>query len=105
MHIVLTCPQCGGVEALKSRTGGEVGLGSDYLVYAPYWRVRGLLFQWVFGRHYQQALYGTTSIDHFKKLRAVSYHRTFPAFDAERWGVFSLGLRAQVLKMRPHYIS
>lgn len=75
---------------------------SNLLVYAPYWRVQGMLFQWAFGRLYETTLYGGTSYDHFKRLRSASYHRTFPAFSAERWGLHSLGLRAQVVKMYPY---
>ena len=89
------------LSALRKKMG-LVRLGAAFLVYAPYWRVRGLLFQWAFGRRYTQTLYGGTSYDNFKKLRAVSYDRTFPGFNERDWGVHSLGLRAQVLRMWPY---
>jgi hypothetical protein len=88
-------------KALREKRA-SIQIGSAQLAYAPYWRVRGLLFQWAFGRKYAGGLYGTKSFDHFKKLRAVAYHRTFPAFSAAKWELFSLGLRAQVLKMWPY---
>ncbi|MBW2096280.1 MAG: hypothetical protein JRI80_15490 [Deltaproteobacteria bacterium] len=81
---------------------GPVRIEKAYLVYAPYWRVKGLLFQHAFGRKYENTLYGGTSYDYFKKLRAVAYNRTFPAFAAKQWEVFSLGLRAEAMKMWPY---
>lgn len=85
-----------------ARKMGPVDMTRDYLVYAPYWRVKGLLFQHVFGKVYENTLYGGTSYDFFKKLRAVAYNRTFPAFTSTYWEVFSLGLRAEVVKMWPY---
>lgn len=81
---------------------GPVDVSRACLVYAPYWRVKGLLFQHVFGKKYENTLYGGTSFDTFKKLRAVAYNRTFPAFTSTHWEVFSLGLRAEVMKMWPY---
>lgn len=74
----------------------------SHLVYAPYWRVKGLLFQWAFGKIYKFSTMGGQSFDYFKKLRSVPYHRTFPAFESKRFGLFSLGLRVQAMKMRPY---
>lgn len=88
-------------KALSERVG-SVSIEEAYLVYAPFWRVRGLLFQWAFGRRYENTLYGGTSFDQFKRLRATSYHRTFPAFDTALLKVFSLGLRAQAMRMWPY---
>jgi ribosomal protein L37AE/L43A len=84
------------------KRGRSIRITESHLLYAPYWRVRGLLFQWIFGRVYEGSAYGGTSIDYFKKLRATAYHRTFPAFKASEWEVFSLGLRSQVMKMWPY---
>lgn len=89
------------LKALAKKTG-SLKMGKGYLLYAPYWRVKGLLFQHAFGRKYENTLYGGTAFDYFKKLRAVAYNRTFPAFAAAQWEVFSLGLRAEAMKMRPY---
>ena len=88
-------------KALVKRMG-PVEIKKAHLLYAPYWRVKGLLFQHAFGRKYEDTLYGGTSYDYFKNLRAVAYNRTFPAFAADRWEVFSLGLRAEAMKMWPY---
>lgn len=81
---------------------GSFKMKRAHLVYAPYWRVKGLLFQHAFGRKYENTLYGGTAYDYFKRLRAVAYNRTFPAFAADRWEVFSLGLRAEAMQMWPY---
>jgi ribosomal protein L37AE/L43A len=88
-------------KSLKKKMG-PFEMGKARLVYAPYWRVKGLLFQHAFGRKYENTLYGGTAYDFFKKIRAVTYNRTFPAFTAVQWEVFSLGLRAEALKMWPY---
>jgi ribosomal protein L37AE/L43A len=94
-------------EALKATLAGKGGrplnLQDATLLYAPYWKVKGLLFQWAFGKKYLRGDSSAgTAFDQFKKLRAVLYHRTFPAFRTVELGIFSLGLRAQVLKMFPY---
>jgi hypothetical protein len=90
------------LKALARKQMGRMQMGDAELVYAPYWRVAGLLFQHAFGKIYENTLYGGTSYDYFKKLRAVAYDRTFPAFTSDHWEVFSLGLRAEVMKMWPY---
>ena len=90
------------LKTLARKRMGRVKIEGADLVYAPYWRVVGLLFQHAFGRKYENTLYGGTSYDYFKKLRAVAYDRTFPAFTSDHWEVFSLGLRAEVMKMWPY---
>jgi len=89
------------LKALAKKVG-PFKMEKAYLVYAPYWRVKGLLFQHAFGRKYENTLYGGTAYDYFKRLRAVAYNRTFPAFAADQWEVFSLGLRAEAMKMWPY---
>jgi ribosomal protein L37AE/L43A len=90
------------LKALAKKQMGRLQIGGAELVYAPYWRVAGLLFQHAFGKIYENTLYGGTSYDYFKRLRAVAYDRTFPAFTSDHWEVFSLGLRAEVMKMWPY---
>ena len=90
------------LKALAKKKMGRLQIKDADLVYAPYWRVVGLLFQHAFGRKFENTLYGGTSYDFFKKLRAVAYNRTFPAFSSEHWEVFSLGMRAEVMKMCPY---
>ena len=89
------------LKALEKKIG-PFKIEKAALLYAPYWRVKGLLFQHAFGRKYEDTLYGGTAFDYFKNLRAVAYNRTFPAFSSDRWEVFSLGLRAEAMKMWPY---
>jgi predicted RNA-binding Zn-ribbon protein involved in translation (DUF1610 family) len=89
------------LRALKANTSKDLHIVERHLLYAPYWRVNGMLFQWVFGRKYFKSPGGQKAWENFKKLRAAPWFRTFPAFDSSKWGLFSLGLRAQVLKVIP----
>jgi len=89
------------LRALKVKNLKDLHIVEHYLFYAPYWRVNGMFFQWVFGRKYFKSPGGQKAWENFKKLRATPWFRTFPAFDSSKWGLFSLGLRAQVLKIWP----
>jgi ribosomal protein L37AE/L43A len=84
------------------KQGKRIRVIGGQILYAPYWRVRGQVFQWIFGRKYETGQVGASSFDDFKRARASPYHRTFPAFNSANWGVISLGLRVQVLKMHPY---
>jgi predicted RNA-binding Zn-ribbon protein involved in translation (DUF1610 family) len=89
------------LRALKTKGSKKLQIAEHHLLYAPYWRVNGMLFQWVFGRKYFTSPGGQKAWENFKKLRAAPWFRTFPAFESSKWGLFSLGLRAQVLKIWP----
>jgi len=89
------------LRALQAKDSKKLHIVERYTIYAPYWRVNGMLFQWVFGKKYLKSPGGQRAWENFKKLRATPWHRTFPAFDSSKWGLFSLGLRAQVLKIWP----
>jgi ribosomal protein L37AE/L43A len=84
------------------KQGRRIRVIGGQILYAPYWRVKGQVFQWVFGRKYEPGQAGASSFDDFKRARASPYHRTFPAFNSARWQVISLGLRVQVVKMYPY---
>ncbi|MFH1490565.1 MAG: hypothetical protein ABII06_16780 [Pseudomonadota bacterium] len=89
------------IRALQGKVSKELSIAGHHLLYAPYWRVAGMLFQWTFGRKYSQSPTGQKTWENFKKLRATPWYRTFPAFDSSKWGLFSLGLRAQVVTIWP----
>ena len=89
------------LRALQAKNSKKLHIVERYLLYAPYWRVNGMLFQWVFGKKYLKSPGGQRAWENFKKLRATPWHRTFPSFDSSKWGLFSLGLRAQALKIWP----
>jgi len=89
------------VRALKAKNPKQLHIAEHHLLYAPYWQVTGMVFQWLFGRKYFRTPGGDKSWKDLKKLRATPWVHTFPAFDASRWGLFSLGLRVQALKIWP----
>ena len=89
------------IRALNAKLIRQLRIVEHHLLYAPYWRVNGMIFQWVFGRRYFKTASGDKSWEDLKKLRATPWVHTFPAFDASRWDLFSLGLRVQTLKIWP----
>jgi len=89
------------LRALLSKNVQGAEIADHHLVYAPYWRVSGMFFQWTFGRKHFTASYGTSAWESMKELKARPYFRTFPAFDAAKWGLPSIGLRAQTVKIWP----
>lgn len=89
------------IRTLNAKLSKHLHIVEHHLLYAPYWRVHGMIFQWVFGRRYFKTASGDKSWEDLKKLRATPWVYTFPAFDASKWGLFSLGLRVQVLKIWP----
>ena len=86
---------------LGAKNPKKQNITEHHLLYAPYWRVNGIVFQWLFGRKYFRTPGGDKSWKDLKKLRATPWVHTFPAFDASKWGLFSLGLRVQALKIWP----
>jgi ribosomal protein L37AE/L43A len=89
------------IHALKAKGPRKLHISEHHLLYAPYWRVNGMIFQWLFGRRYFNTPNGDRSWEDLKKLRATPWVHTFPAFDASKWSLFSLGLRVQALKIWP----
>jgi ribosomal protein S27E len=89
------------IRALRSKEVLGAEIAEQHLVYAPYWRVSGMFFQWIFGKKHFTASYGTSAWETLKELKARPWFRTFPAFDSSKWGPPSIGLRAQTLKIWP----
>ncbi len=61
------------------------------LFFAPYWRVKGMVFRWIFGRNYRG--------DFIKELKAKQLDHTFPAYEGMNLGLRSLGVRPETLKL------
>ncbi len=89
------------LRALKDKNVRGLEIAGYHLMYAPYWRVSGMFFQWIFGREHYKASFGTSAWESFKELKAKPWFRTFPAFDSSKWGLPSIGLRAQTVKIWP----
>jgi ribosomal protein S27E len=69
------------------------------LFYVPYWRVKGMIFQWVFGRKYSGSL--DMSWEDFKTLYSVTWEHTFAGFNDTEFPIHTLGVRTQVLRIWP----
>lgn len=89
------------LRALQAKSQGGLRIAEHHLLYVPYWRVIGMIFQWTFARKYLRTPSGDRTWKDLKKLRATPCVHTFPAFDFSQWGLSSLGLRVQVLKIWP----
>ena len=61
------------------------------LFFAPYWRIKGMVFRWIFGKNVR----GET----VKELKTKQLDHTFPAYRGFNLGLRSLGLRPGALKL------
>ena len=82
----------------KALRGALKGLGSKKalisekkLFFAPYWRVKGMVYKWVFGKDVQGEL--------VKKLKTKHLDQSFPAYCGVNLGLRSLGIRPGTLKL------
>jgi len=61
------------------------------LFFAPYWRIKAMVFRWVFGRKLNGEI--------LKVLKTKLLDHTFPAYEGLRLGLRSLGVRPAALKL------
>ncbi|MBW1981755.1 MAG: hypothetical protein JRJ12_11100 [Deltaproteobacteria bacterium] len=76
------------------------------LLYAPYWRCKGMVFHWVAGK--KEKLSGSEdhrSWEDIKELHTKAFDFTFPAYDNVNLGLQSLGVRTAALKLRLYHSS
>jgi len=116
---VIRCDYCGGALHITGRSGvirtyvtphedirrikkaiqnatKEIGaknalVSEKKLFFAPYWRIKGMVFRWVFGRNVQGQI--------TKELKTKQLDQTFPAYDGISLGLRSLGIRPAALKL------
>ncbi|MBF0496607.1 MAG: hypothetical protein HQK58_08550 [Deltaproteobacteria bacterium] len=67
-------------------------------VFAPYWRVKGTAYRWIFGKTRSSIKSGEAKM--IKELKASSVDSTFAAFSGYDLGLTTLGVRPGVLKLR-----
>jgi DNA-directed RNA polymerase subunit RPC12/RpoP len=60
------------------------------LFFAPYWRIKGMAFRWVFGKKYNGEM--------VKELKTKNLDHTFPAYRGINLGLRSLGVRPAALR-------
>ena len=79
-------------EALRKAKAEKALVSEKKLFFAPYWRIKGMVFRWLFGKNLQ----GET----VKELKTKQLDHTFPAYHGINLGLRSLGVRAGALKFR-----
>ncbi len=61
------------------------------LFFAPYWRIKGMVFRWVFGKNLHD--------ENLKELKTKPLDHTFPAYEGVQLGLRSLGVRPAAIKL------
>jgi len=77
--------------ALKEARAGKALVSEKKLFFAPYWRLKGMVFRWVFGKDFQSQM--------IKELKTKHLDQTFPAYKGMNLGLPCLGIRPGVLKL------
>jgi len=89
-------------ELLRKKFGENVKLLKLKLLYAPYWRIHGTVFRWIFGKKLVKAVqsspFGSYKED-TKKLQTKLLDLSFPAFQGLSFGLQSLGVRTSALPL------
>lgn len=79
-------------DAMHQVGAGKALVKEKKLFFAPYWRVKAMLFRWIFGRSLQG--------DRVKQLKTKYLDQSFPAYRGIGLGLRSLGVRPGALKLR-----
>lgn len=77
--------------ALKALGAKKALISEKKLLFAPYWRVKGMVYKWVFGKDVQGRL--------VKELKTKHLDQSFPAYCGVDLGLRSLGIRPGALKL------
>jgi hypothetical protein len=77
--------------ALKGTGKGKALISEKRLFYAPYWRVKTMVYRWVFGKDGRGGC--------VKELKAKHLDRSFPAYQGIDLGLRSLGIRPGALTL------
>jgi predicted Zn-ribbon and HTH transcriptional regulator len=86
---------------LKGRKSLRAGSGPARTLYAPFWRTRGMVFRWVFGkRESLSPVDGRREWDDAKELQTKVFDLSFPAWKSPSLGLDSLGVRPSALPLR-----
>jgi hypothetical protein len=71
-----------------------------YLVYAPYWRTTGLVFNWLLGKRHTVSELGTSTWDDAKELNTKIFDFSFPAYREPDLNLVSLGIRTSAIPLQ-----
>lgn len=77
--------------AVKGADAKGALVSEKKLFFAPYWRIKGMVFRWIFGKNVR----GET----VKELKTKQLDHTFPAHVGINLGLRSLGIRPGALKL------
>jgi DNA-directed RNA polymerase subunit RPC12/RpoP/predicted Zn-ribbon and HTH transcriptional regulator len=77
--------------AMKQGDAKRALVSEKKLFFAPYWRVKGMVFRWIFGKNVR----GET----IKELKTKQLDHSFPAYVGINLGLRSLGIRPGALKL------
>lgn len=77
--------------ALKGAGAKKALIVEKRLYFAPYWRIKGMAYRWIFGRDAQGGA--------VKELKAKHLDRSFPAYRGIDLGLRSLGIRPGALTL------
>ena len=78
--------------------------GETILFYAPFWRLQGQVFRWVFGARPMKVETEegmSPPLEKMKTLLTRIMDHTLPAFENPDLGLGSLGIRSQALQLQP----
>ena len=78
--------------------------GETFLFYAPFWRLQGTVYRWVFGLKplkVETEAGVPPPMERFKVLLVRVMDHTLPGFSDLEIGLSSLGVRPQVLRLQP----
>jgi ribosomal protein S27E len=80
------------LQGAMTRSGkGNVSVLEKKLFFAPYWRVKGMVFRWIFGKDQQSHM--------IKELKTKHLDQTFPAYKGLSLGLRSLGIRPAAMRL------
>jgi hypothetical protein len=75
-----------------------------FLFYAPFWRIRGMVYRWVFGLKPMNVQIQTGAPPPMERLKALLTRvldHTIPGYEGLEMGLSTLGVRAQALRLQP----
>ncbi len=125
---VVRCPYCGSTNQITGKSGlprfmlpprwtaeectqklSTVLIGKKslrlkdkglHLVYAPFWRTKGMVFHWILGKKHTVSKAGTRSWDDAKELKTKLFDFSFPAYREPDLGLETLGVRTAAIPLQ-----
>ncbi len=90
---------------LSRRKASHLKMKRLRLVYAPYWRTKGMVFHWLLGKKHDVSKEGARSWDDAKELKTRNFDLSFPAYRKPDLGLQTLGVRTAALPLQLFHSS